>query len=74
MKTNYTKTEEKINCLISSGKIKNTEELYDISINKLYEKYQLCVDDVLYCFCYKKNGGKCIHNCNTNNSINMPKE
>lgn len=74
MNTDYTKIGKKINNLISSGKIKNAEELYDISIDKLYQKYQLCVDDVLCYFCYKENGSKCIHDCNTSSSINVPKK
>ena len=63
---NTDKIKANIELLISSGVVKNENELADMSLDKFSEvtkEFNICTKDLLCYFCFKSNG-KCIdENC-----------
>jgi len=59
---NFDKIEADINKLIASGKIKSEKDLWDIPIDEIYKKFNICIKELTCYYCYKENTG-CIDRC-----------
>jgi hypothetical protein len=64
MLIDYIKVENQIKALISEGKIKSEDDLEDIPIDEIPEKYGLCIKDLICYHCYKGNNFTCKYGCN----------